>query len=75
MSRPKSKAEFVKRMRVVYDSFDEEGKNLSWDEFRNQCLELMDPKKIMNDLGDLQLQRARESSHKIRIDKALARTR
>jgi len=71
-SRPKTQAEYIRNLRVIYDSF--EVKDLSWDEFRNQMLELNDPKKIMDDLGDVQLKRARERMNRMRITKAMERT-
>ena len=44
MPRPKTKEEFVRNLRRTYDNF--EVKDLSWDEFRNQMLELSDPKAV-----------------------------
>lgn len=71
MSRPKDENEFIKRMKVIYTSFDI--KDLSESEFIRQMIELMDPKKIMSDLGDIELKRAREKLNRMRIDKAIAR--
>ncbi len=67
MPRPKTQEEIVRNLRVIYDSFD--NKDLTWDEFRNQMLELFDPKKAMTDLGDIQLRKAREKMNRMRIDK------
>lgn len=71
MSRPKTKEEFVKNLRAIYDSFS--AKDLTWDEFRNQMLELNDPKKMMSDLDDIGLQKARERLNRMRIDKSIRR--
>ncbi len=73
MSRPKSKAEQIERYKSIYQGF--EVKDLSQEEFVRQMLDIMDPKKVMDDLGDIQLQRARERTNKIRIDRGLARAR
>ena len=73
MPRPKTRAEIVKNLRVIYDSF--EVKDLTWDEFRNQMLNLQDPKKMMSDLGDIELQKARERMNRLRIDNRVASMR
>lgn len=67
--RPQSKREYVQRLKAIYDSF--EVKDLTWPEFRNQMLDLSDSKKMMSDLGDIQLKKARERLNKMRINKAL----
>ena len=69
--RPKhtDKAALVKSLKNIYDGF--EVKDLTWDEFRNQMLELYDPKKMFDDLGDMELKKARERMNRIRIDNAI----
>lgn len=54
---------------MIYDSF--EVKDLTWDEFRIQMLDLNDPKKMMSDLSDIELQKARERLNRMRINKAV----
>jgi len=44
MPRPKTKEQFVKNLRRIYDSFD--NKDLTWEQFRNEMLELQDPKAV-----------------------------
>jgi len=44
MPRPKTKAEYVRRLKVIYDGF--EVKDLTWEQFKNQMLELEDPKAV-----------------------------
>ena len=69
MGRPKTQEEFIRNLRVIYDSF--EVKDLTWDEFRNQMLDLNNPKKMMSDLDDIELQKARERLNRMRINKAV----
>ena len=69
MGRPKTQEEFIRNLRVIYDSF--EVKDLTWDEFRNQMLDLNDPKKMMSDLDDIELKKAREQMNRMRIEKAV----
>ena len=73
MSRPKSKAEQIERYKSIYQGF--EVKDLSQEEFVRQMLDIMDPKKVMDDLGDIQLQKARERTNRIRIDRGMAKAR
>lgn len=68
MPRPKTQAQFIRNLRVIYDSF--KVKDLTWDEFRNQMVELHDPNKMFKDLGDIELAKARVRLNKMRIDKA-----
>ena len=70
MAKPKNTIEYIQRLKIIYDSF--EVKDLSWDAFRKQMLELSDPKKMMSDLGDMELKKARERLNRIRVDKAVA---
>ena len=44
MGRPKTKEEFVRNLRRTYDSFSV--KDLTFDEFKNEMMELMDPVKV-----------------------------
>lgn len=69
MPRPKTKEEYIRNLKAIYDSF--EIKDLSWDEFRNQMLDLQDPKKMMDDLGDIELIKARERLNRMRINNAM----
>ena len=68
MGRPKNKAEFVRNLKRIYDSF--EVKDLTWNQFRQQMLDLHDPKKMFKDLGNIELSKARERLNRIRIDNA-----
>lgn len=69
MARPKDKQELIANLKTIYDSFSV--KNLTWDEFRRQMLELYDPNKMFNDLSDIELKRAREKMNRMRINKAI----
>ncbi len=59
MGRPKTRAEFVQRLKRIYDSFPD--KDLTWDEFRNQMLELWDPKKVAEMRSEERMKDARGS--------------
>lgn len=69
MPRPKNEAEYVERLKVIYASF--ETKDLILEEFIRQMLELSDPKKVMEDLGDIELRKARERLNRMRIKKVI----
>ena len=69
MPRPETREQYIQNLKRIYNSF--EVKDLTQGEFIRQMLDLNDPKKIMDDLGDMQLQKARERMSKIRINKAL----
>lgn len=69
MSRPKNKQEFIENLKTIYASF--ETKDLTQSEFIKQMLDLNDPKKIMTDLNDIQLKKAREQMNRMRIQKAV----
>ncbi len=68
MSQPKTEDEQTRNLKAIYDLF--EFKDMPLQEFIRQGKELMDPKKIAEDLGDIKLQKARARMNKIRIDKA-----
>ncbi len=72
MSRPKTKVEQIERYKMIFSHLDD---SLSEEEFVKQMVDIMDPKKCMDDLGDMQLQRARERANRIRIDRGMARAR
>jgi len=44
MPRPKTKAEYIRNLKIIYAGFDD--KDLSEQEFINQMLELDDPKAV-----------------------------
>ena len=69
MSRPKTKEQFVRNLRRIYNSFEK--KDLTWDEFRNQMVDLNDPNKMFDDLSDMELKKSRERLNRMRIDKAV----
>ncbi|KKK93181.1 hypothetical protein LCGC14_2695460 [marine sediment metagenome] len=56
------------RFSTIWEGF--EVKDLTKEEFIRQMLELYDPKKMMDDLGDIELKKGRERLNKIRIDNA-----
>ena len=64
MPRPKTKAEYVRNLKRIYDNFSV--KDLTFDEFRNQMLELEDPKAIA---------RMRAEKHEQRSNIAVPRKR
>lgn len=70
MPRPKTQEEFIRNLKRIYDSYFEV-KDLTWDEFRNQMIDLHDPKKMFDDLNDMQLRKARERMNRMRVEKAV----
>ena len=72
-NRPKNKAEQIERLKMIYASF--EVKDLTQDEFIRQMLDLSDPKKAFEDLGDIQLKKAREQLNRMRIQNAMGVSR
>ena len=62
-------AELKKRFATIWEGF--EIQDLTKEEFIRQMLELYDPKKMMSDLGDIELKKGRERLNKMRIDKGL----
>lgn len=56
-------------IRAIYDGFTE--KDMPYEEFARELTALTDPRLMMSDLQDIELQKARQRSHKARIDKAL----
>jgi len=44
MGRPKTREDYVRRLRRLYDNFAV--KDLTWEQFRNEMLELQDPKAV-----------------------------
>ena len=71
MPKPKTREEYIRNLKIIYDNF--EVKDLTWDQFRNQMLDLNDPKKMFDDLGDMQLKKARERMNRIRVEKAVGK--
>ena len=57
------------RFSTIWEGF--EVKDLTKEEFIRQMLELYDPKKMMDDLGDIELKKGREKLNKMRIENAL----
>lgn len=68
MARPKTEEEFVRNLKRIWESF--EVKDLTLPEFIRQMKDLMNPNKMFEDLGDIELQKARVRLNKMRIDKA-----
>ncbi len=57
-------------IKKIWDGFGPEGQNMTLVEFRKEMHALTDPNKIQEDLGKIELLKARERSNKIRIDRA-----
>lgn len=58
-------------IRKIYDWFDEP--NMTFEDFRKEMRELTDQKLIQRDLADIELQKARTRTSKIRIDATMER--
>lgn len=55
----------------MWNGFTDQGKDMSFAEFRKEMDNLTDPEKIADDLADIELQKTRVRSNKLRIDRAL----
>ncbi len=61
----------LEAIRAIYDGF--ENKDMPFEQFACEMAGLLDPKKAMDDLADIELMKARERSGRARIDKAVGR--
>ena len=68
MTRPKTEDEFVQNLKRIWESF--EVKDLTLPEFIRQMKDLHDPTKMFEDLGEIELAKARARMTKMRIDRA-----
>lgn len=55
----------------IWDSFGPEGQNIPFAEFRKQCKELTNPKKLYDDAVELLLEQQLERSRRIAINRGL----
>lgn len=55
----------------IWDGFGKEGQNMSFGQFRKEMLGLTSQAGIQRDLRDIELQKARHRTNKIRIDRAM----
>jgi len=69
MARPKQLTD--EAIRAIWNSFGPEGQDMPFAEFRKQLIDLCNPKKMMDDLSDMQLRKARERLNRMRIKKVL----
>ncbi|GAH69636.1 unnamed protein product [marine sediment metagenome] len=60
----------IEDINKIYNRFSSEQRNISRAEFIKEMQDLTCPKKMQKDLSDIELQKARYRSNKIRIDKA-----
>jgi len=65
------KEEQIRRFKAIYSKMWPNGTDMTEQEFVKSMVDLCDPKKMMDDLGDVQLRKARQRSNKIRINKAM----
>lgn len=68
-AKPHSKGFTNEAIRAIWDGFTE--KDMSYEQFAQELSALSDPQKMMSDLQDIELKKARQRSHQARIDKAL----
>ncbi len=62
-------AALKRRFATIWEGF--EVKDLTKEEFIRQMLALYDPKKMMADLGDIELKKGREKLNKLKIERGL----
>ena len=70
MKSKKSEEERIRSIRDIYDSFDEP-RNMSWPEFLKEYMEATKP-ATMNELMDIELQKSRGRTEKLRIDRGIS---
>lgn len=65
--RLKTEDEMVRNFKALYEHTN---KDMPLPEFIREMKGVMDPNKILNDLSDIELQKARARANKLRIDRA-----
>ena len=55
-------------IRAIYESTN---KDMPFAKFRQEIIDVQDPNKMVKDLDDIQLQKARERMNRMRINKRL----
>lgn len=55
----------------IWDGFGPNGQNMSFAEFRKEMHALTSQAGIQRDLADIEMQKARHRTNKIRIDRAI----
>lgn len=63
------------KAKYLWTQFGPEGQDMPFSEFLKEIVAMADPKKMREDMTDIQLAKARVDSNKIRIDRALNRRR
>lgn len=58
-------------IRAIYAGF--QNKDMTYENFAKELIDLFDPEKAMLDLGNMEMQKARQRSAKARIDRAVQR--
>lgn len=56
-------------IKTLYDSFEK--KDMPFAKFRQELKDVMDPNKMVRDLSDIELRKAREKLHRMKINKTL----
>lgn len=68
MPRPKTQAEMSEAdIRTLYNSFEK--KDMPFAKFRQELKNVMDPNKMVKDLSDIELRKAREQMNRMKINK------
>ena len=55
-------------IKAIYDNTN---KDMPFAEFRQELKDVMDPNKMVKDLGDIELRKARERMNRMRIDNTM----
>lgn len=58
-------------IKQIWDGFGPDGQNMPYSQFRKEMHALTSQAGIQRDLADIELQKARHRTNKIRIDRAL----
>lgn len=63
----------LEKARRLYNSFDEAGQDMTFEQFYRELCGIADPDEMRKDLDQIELARARERSNRILIERGLLR--
>ncbi len=63
----------LEKARMLYNSFDEAGRDMTFGQFYRELCGIADPDEMRKDLSRIELARARERSQRLLIERGLLR--
>lgn len=63
----------LEKARKIWNSFDEAGQDMTFEQFYRELCGIADPDKMREDLDAIQMRRAQEQSNRLLIDRGLMR--